>query len=139
MKFLLDTCICILYINRKSQLVRDNIHKQIRSDMVVSSITKCELYAGSAMSQTPIISRAKQDRFLNHFDSLPFDDAAARQYGEVQSYLRRRGRLIQIPDMQIAAIALANDLTVVTNDTDHFGRIPELKIEDWTLALSNSN
>ena len=134
MKYLLDTCVCILYINRKSQQVRDNIHKHNRSDMVVSSVTKCELYAGSAMSQTPIVSRAKQDRFLNHFDSLPFDDAAARQYGEVQAYLRRRGRLIQIPDMQIAAIALANDLIVVTSDTDDFGRIPDLKFEDWSLS-----
>jgi tRNA(fMet)-specific endonuclease VapC len=86
------------------------------------------------MSQTPIVSRAKQDRFLNHFGSLLFDDAAVRQYGEVQSYLRRRGRLIQVPDMQIAAIALANNLIVVTSDTDDFGRIPDLKIEDCALV-----
>ncbi|MCY4537551.1 MAG: type II toxin-antitoxin system VapC family toxin [Chloroflexi bacterium] len=132
MKYLLDTCICIYYINRKDQQVVENLQKRDRTDIVVCSITKCELYAGSAASQTPIISCAKQDRFLNNFYSFSFDDAAAREYGKVQSDLRRRGMLINVPDMQIAAIALANNLIVVTNDTNDFRRIPDLKVEDWT-------
>lgn len=132
MKYLLDTCICIFYINGKDRQVRENLHKHSQTDIVISSITKCELYAGSGGSQIPQVSRAKQDRFLKHFVSLPFDDSAAHHYGQIYSNLKKRGKLIKVPDIQIAAIALANSLIVVTNDTGDFGRITGLTIEDWT-------
>ena len=37
-------------------------------------------------------------------------------------------------DTQIAAIALVHNLTLVTHNTRHFSRIPDLAIEDWALA-----
>ncbi|MCY3916442.1 MAG: type II toxin-antitoxin system VapC family toxin [Chloroflexi bacterium] len=134
MKYLLDTCTCIFYINGKKPQVRVNLHKRTADDIRVSSVTKCEMFAGSGVSKTPQVSRQKQERFLIRFESLPFDDDAANQYGNIHSFLRARGKLINVPDMQIAAIALAHNLIVVTSDTDDFGRIPDLKIEDWTLV-----
>ena len=35
-------------------------------------------------------------------------------------------------DTQIASIALAYKLCIVTHNTKEFGRIPKLKVEDWT-------
>jgi len=65
------------------------------------------------------------------FASLPFDDAAAVIYGRIRAQLATAGALIGPYDLQIAAIALANNLTVVTRNTQEFSRVPGLVIEDW--------
>lgn len=62
---------------------------------------------------------------------LPFDQEAAEEYGQLRSYLEVRGTPIGEADTQIAAIALANDLTVVTANVRHFERVPGLVVENW--------
>ena len=137
MRYLLDTDICIYYINGFQPNVRENIHQHSASDIVVSAITKCEMYAGSSGSRNPARSRAEQDFFLLQFASLPFDDQAADKYGDVYAELKRSGNLISEIDTQIAAIALAHDLTLVTHNTRHFSRIPNLAFEDWTILSAS--
>ncbi len=134
MRYLLDTDICIYYINGFQPNVRENIHQHSASDIVVSAITKCEMYAGSSGSRNPARSRAEQDFFLRQFASLPFDDRAADKYGEVFAELKRSGNLISEMDLQIAAIALVHNLTLVTHNIRHFSRVSNLKIDDWTDA-----
>jgi tRNA(fMet)-specific endonuclease VapC len=65
------------------------------------------------------------------FGSLPYDDAAANEYGKVRSHLAAIGQQIGPNDLMIAAIALANRLTLVTHNTSEFSRVPGLTIEDW--------
>ena len=62
---------------------------------------------------------------------LPFDESAAEEYGRLRAYLEAQGTPIGHPDTQIAAIALANDLTVVTGNVRHFQRVPGLAVENW--------
>lgn len=69
-------------------------------------------------------------RFLNQFVSLPFDDAAAQIFGEIRADLAKKGTPIGPYDLQIAAIAIANQVTLVTHNTAGFGRITHLQIED---------
>ncbi|MDE2857942.1 MAG: type II toxin-antitoxin system VapC family toxin [Chloroflexota bacterium] len=133
MRYLLDTDICIYYINGFEPEVREKIHQLSASDIVVSAITKCEMYAGSSGSKIPARSRAEQDFFLRHFISLPFDDLAADKYGEIYAELKRGGKLIEKLDIQIAAITLVHNLTLVTHNTRHYSRVPNLAIEDWTI------
>ena len=137
MRFLLDTCICIYYINGRMPQVRENVHKHTASDIAVCSITKCEMYAGSSGSQSPKRSRAKQDEFLAAFRSLPFDDRAANIYGQIFAELRKRGTPLPVCDLQIAAITLAHNLTLVTHNTGHFHRVQNLTIEDWAIASAS--
>ena len=134
MRYLLDTDICIYYINGFEPEVRENLHRQSASDIVVSAITKCEMYAGSSDSHNPARSRAEQDYFLHQFISLPFDDRAADKYGEIYAELKSGGNLIEKLDIQIAAIALVHNLTLVTHNTRHFSRVANLSIVDWTAA-----
>ena len=70
-------------------------------------------------------------RFLVGFPVLPFDEGAAQKYGEIRARLTRQGSLIGPFDLQIAAIALAHDAVLVTHNTEEFGRVAGLKVEDW--------
>lgn len=133
MRYLLDTNACISYINGRAPRLRDMFHSKAFSEIVVSSITKAEMYFGSQKSQRPERSRAEQDEFFQSIDSLPFDDDAAEEYGSIRAYLERRGTPIGPHDMLIAAIARANGLIVVTHNTRHFSRIPGLNVEDWEV------
>lgn len=69
--------------------------------------------------------------FCRRFDSLPFDDAAAEEYGRIRAELTAAGTPIGPNDLMIASIALANQLTLVTSNTAEFGRVPGLQIENW--------
>ncbi|MCL0092624.1 hypothetical protein M1N92_03040 [Dehalococcoidia bacterium] len=62
---------------------------------------------------------------------LPFDAAAARQYGEVRAELERHRTLLGDADLRIGAIALVHGLTLVTGNVRHFQRIPGLPVENW--------
>ncbi len=131
MKYTLDTNTCIRYINGRAPLVRAKLPTILASDIVVCSIVRGELFYGSAKSQTPEYSLAKQLRFLQPYASLPFDDRAATVYGTIRARLTTSGRVIGIHDMMIAAIALVHNLIVVTHNVDEFQRIEGLAIEDW--------
>ena len=68
------------------------------------------------------------------FVSFPFDGEAAKIFGDLRADLARKGTPIGPYDMQIAAIALANDCILVTHNTGEFSRIAGLKLEDWEAA-----
>ncbi|NLX10780.1 MAG: type II toxin-antitoxin system VapC family toxin [Chloroflexi bacterium] len=131
MKYLLDTNACIRYINGRSPKLRARLSSTPRQDVAVSTITKAEMFYGSAKSQTPQRSREKQIEFLTTLFTLPFDDMAAAAYGPLRADLEHKGTPIGQYDMLIAAVALANDLILVTHNVGEFGRIMGLKIEDW--------
>lgn len=95
------------------------------------SIVRAELAYGAAKSRTPDASAAKQQRFLRPYATLPFDDAAAVAFGQIRAALEAAGTPIGPYDLQIAAIALAHGLIVVTHNTREFGRVAGLLLEDW--------
>lgn len=131
MKYSLDTNTCIRYLNGRSLAIIQKLPTVPARDIVVCSIVRGELAYGAMKSQTPEASVAKQARFLKPYKTLPFDDTAAHEYGRIRAYLENVGTPIGPYDMQIAAIAVVNDLIVVTHNIKEFSRIPGLKIEDW--------
>jgi tRNA(fMet)-specific endonuclease VapC len=68
---------------------------------------------------------------LDAFDILPFEEPADRHYEDIRSALERVGTPIGANDMLIAAHALALGLTLVTNNTGEFRRVPGLLVENW--------
>lgn len=72
-----------------------------------------------------------ETRFLAKAETLPFDLAAARIYARFKAYLQRIGQPLDEPDLRIAAIAIANDLTLISGNEAHFQRVPGLKFENW--------
>ena len=75
--------------------------------------------------------REVEDRVASHLPVLPFDAEAARRYGEVRAELENRGTPIGDADVRIASIALVRGLIVVTGNTRHFERVPNLTVENW--------
>jgi len=65
--------------------------------------------------------------------SLPFDDAAAEEYDRIRAHLANLGTPIGPNDLIIAAIALANQIVLVTHNTFEFSRIQGLQLEDWQV------
>ena len=131
MKYLLDTNTCIRYINGSSRRVADKLNALEAGDAAVCSVVKAELFYGAQRSQNPDRTLAGQKQFLSLFISLPFDDAAADHYGRIRADLTAKGTPIGANDLLIAAIVLANGLTLVTHNTREFGRVPGLNLEDW--------
>jgi tRNA(fMet)-specific endonuclease VapC len=95
------------------------------------SIVLAELIFGARNSSRVEQNLRTIERFRAPFISLPFDDAAAEHYGAIRADLTRGGALIGPNDLMIAAIARANDLTLVTHNLSEFGRVTGLRIEDW--------
>ncbi|HZQ07376.1 MAG TPA: type II toxin-antitoxin system VapC family toxin [Anaerolineae bacterium] len=69
--------------------------------------------------------------FVNGVIVLGVDDRIARRFGQIKTQLRRSGQLIPDFDLLIAASALVYNLTLITNNTAHFGRIPNLPLANW--------
>jgi tRNA(fMet)-specific endonuclease VapC len=62
---------------------------------------------------------------------LLLDEPAVEQFGRLKALLRREGRPIGDIDLLIAGIAMHHELTVVTNNTAHFDRLPDLRLKHW--------
>jgi tRNA(fMet)-specific endonuclease VapC len=133
MLYLLDTNVCVMYMNGRSQPVRDRVLSTPTNEMAVYSVVKAELFYGAMRSTNPTRTLEKQQGFLNRFTSLPFDDAAALMFGQIRSQLDQRGTPIGSYDLQIAAIALTHNLTLITHNTAEFSRVGGLQLEDWEM------
>jgi tRNA(fMet)-specific endonuclease VapC len=64
---------------------------------------------------------------------LDFPGQAPRDYAKIRADLKRRGAMIGANDLFIAAHARSLGLTLVTNNTREFGRVPHLTLENWAL------
>lgn len=131
MTYLLDTNVCIRYMNGRAPAVLQHLQALQPTDIVVCAVVKAELFYGAHRSHNPERSLAIQRQFLQPYRSLPFDDAAAEIAGQLRAQLASSGTPIGPHDLQIAAIALANGCTLVTHNVREFGRVPDLSIEDW--------
>ncbi|AUS99452.1 VapC toxin family PIN domain ribonuclease [Nostoc sp. CENA543] len=133
MKFLLDTNTCIIYMRGKNSTLKQKLESTSTKDIAVCSIVKAELFYGAMKSANPQRNLTLQLQFLAQFISLPFDDLAATTFGKIRSQLEALGTPIGAYDLQIAAIALSKNLTLITHNTREFQRINNLLIEDWEI------
>lgn len=131
MTWLLDTNVCIRYLNGRSPELRAKFDSIDPAEIHICSVVKAELYFGAALSKEPIKTLANQRLFLSRFTSLPFEDSAAEIYGEIRADLHQRGLIIGPNDLMIAAICRAHNVILVTHNTSEFGRVPGLLAEDW--------
>lgn len=132
MTHLLDTNSCVQMFRKGSaSKVAGHLATAPPGSVVVCSVVMAELLYGAFRSTNPATVQAQVLAFTSQFVSLPFDDRAAGEYGRLRAHLAALGQMIGPNDLFIAATALANGLTLVTNNTREFSRVPGLTLEDW--------
>ena len=132
MRYLLDTNIWIFYLKNSSSLVGTRLRNTSASDIAVCSVVRAELLHGARKYEKRTERVARVELTLSPFISLPFDDAAARHYATIRDDLELRGVTIGPNDLMIAAIAVAHELTLVSNNRE-FNRVDGMPVEDWTM------
>jgi len=130
MRFLLDTNI-IIALSKRRPGVGERVGGIPAADVGLSSIVVGEIEYGIAKSRRRLHNRRVFDALLAGFRVVPFDAAAAREYGLIRAALERRGRLIGPHDLLIAAHARSIDATLVTDNTSEFSRVERLRITNW--------
>ena len=133
MKWLLDTNVCIAVIRQRPESALRRLRGKQVGQVGLSTITLAELEFGAAKSQQPARARAALREFLLPLEVVPFDEAAADEYGTVRAAMEKKGRPIGPLDTLFAAHALALGTVLVTNNTREFRRVPGLSVEDWSL------
>src|ERR1700674_3937021 len=126
MKLLLDTNICIYIIKQQPPAVLKHFLVYQVGDIGISSITLSELRYGVAKSKQRDKNAKALDEFIIPLDIASFDEEAAIAYGDICTILEKAGTPIGAMDMLIAAHAVSLGVTLVTNNTREFSRIPTL-------------
>ena len=133
MKYLLDTNICIHIIRHKSAKIIHHLTALTVGEVGLPAIVVAELQYGVQKSADPQRNQHALTQFLMPLVIVEFDQLAAIHYGLIRIDLERRGQPIGPLDLLIAAQALSQKLTLVTNNTREFSRVTQLQLEDWTL------
>jgi tRNA(fMet)-specific endonuclease VapC len=101
------------------------------TEQFTTAITMGELLYGAARRDSERLHAQIRDLIRGALTVLPFDEAAADVYGPLRAQLESEGQRLDEPDMRIASIALSRELTLVTANTRHFARVPDLPVENW--------
>lgn len=131
MRRLLDTSVCVEILRGRHAHLKVRLRLARNGNVFVSSVVVAELHYGVARTSDPVRNAQRLRAFLRTLPSLAFDDAAAERYGRLRAALEAAGTPIGPNDLLIAATALANDLTLVTNNLGEFSRVPDLQVESW--------
>jgi|SRR3989344_845369 len=125
----LDSDVLINFLRNDAKTINliENL-KQQGKPISITSINSFELLKG-----IPKLSRMDKNKvidFLTNFNILSFNFDSSKKAAEIFYDLKSKGEIIDIADILIASIVLANNELFITGNSKHFERIEELKIEN---------
>lgn len=129
-KYLIDTNICIYYIKGKFDLNK-KFEKANPDNCFISEITLAELMFGVENSEKKDKNQKALDYFLTGVKIVPIFHSLDL-YAKEKARLRKAGTPVDDFDLLIGVTSVTHNLTLVTNNTDHFTRIKGIALEDWT-------
>jgi tRNA(fMet)-specific endonuclease VapC len=130
---MLDTNILIYLIKNKPPAVAERVNAlEGSAELCMSFVTFAELLMGAERS-------TRKPDVLRRLDALTrvvtvryeVNRAICEHYAVQFTRLRAAGTPIGANDLWIACHALADDCTLVTNNTREFERVAGLKLENW--------
>ena len=108
-----------------------DILQERAEEMSVATPSIMELSKGASLGNNPLEEKEKIQRLFSSLLVLNFDRECAVKAGEIEADLRKKGQMIEIEDIMIAAIALQHGESLVTRNIKHFEKIEGLKIERY--------
>jgi len=131
---LLDTDILSAVMKGNPAVIaRAHAYLEEHGALAFSLITRYEILRGLKAKKAAAQLEAF-DRFCETCLILPLTDAIVIRAADIYAALKERGEPIGDADILISASALVHGLVVVTNNEDHFRRIPGLEVENWLKA-----
>lgn len=139
--FLLDTNVLSeLMRQAPNPLVMAWLDSQAINQLYTSAVSQAEILAGIAVmpagNRREALAKGADQLFQQDFSGrcVVFGSTAAEQFARVRAQRQRAGRPISAEDAQIAAIALAANLPLVTRNTKDFDAIDGLQvINPWQM------
>jgi tRNA(fMet)-specific endonuclease VapC len=132
LRFLLDSDICIYAMKRRPAVLVRRLEQRALSS-AISVISYGELAFGAAVSASRAQAAAHLAALLETLQVMALPLEAGRVYATIRAELQRAGQPIGSNDLWIAAHAVAENLTLVTNNEREFRRVAGLRIENWAL------
>lgn len=129
-KYLLDTNICVYFLNGKFDL-EAKIDEVGFENCVVSEITIAELKYGVEKSASKDRNRKTLETFQEKFDLIPIFPALDI-YAKEKARLKTKGRILDDFDLLIGSTAIFNGFVLVTKNVSDFDRLENIEIQDWT-------
>ena len=128
-QYILDTDISSYLIRGDHETVTKKF-SELYDSCAISSITAAELQYGARKRNNKQLTQ-KVKAFCDLVEIIPWNEDAAKAYAKLRVELETSGTPIGNMDMLIAASALARKAVLVTNNTEHFSRVKDLKLGNW--------
>lgn len=130
MAYLIDTDI-IIFALRGDKTVLAKFEENKNIPISISLITYAELVFGAKRSQNERTNMLKVNRIREIYPVEELNIGIMELFADIKANMYSKAIRIEDMDLFIAATAIYNDLTLVTNNTKHFRNIPLLKLENW--------
>lgn len=132
--YLLDTD-TIIYSLKGNESVLLQLQQHINDPLAISIITLMELHYGAYKSQNVDANLAKVKALEQFVKVIPVNQECVGIFASIKAKLEAVGTRLDDFDLIIASCALTHNLTLVTNNTKHFGRIHGLTIDNWIVPI----
>jgi len=135
---MLDTCICSFIMREQPIAVLQRLNEEVsqKNRIVISAITYAEMRYGQIGKKASPKHKSLVDEFVLRLDEImPWGREAVDAAVAVKSQLAKVGAVIGANDTAIAGHAMAAHCILVTNNMREFGRVPNLRVEDWRTGV----
>jgi len=128
--YVLDTNTLLDYFRGRGNVAK-NLLATSPGEVGLPAVAAYEVWVGVLGSRNAQRRQTQYELFLATVAVLPFDAIASRCAAGIRHELERDGQAIGPLDTLIAATAVANDATLVTQNMREFERVRGLKLIDW--------
>ena len=127
----LDTDLLIAILRGKREAQEKVAQLDEEGKHATTSVNIFEIFFGAHRSTRKSQNMKEALKLLERLEIIPFNLSSSLRAGEISANLVAKGEIIDYRDAMIAAIAIENDLTLVTRNEAHFTRIKSLNLEIW--------